>query len=140
MKILGADVIGLSSAIGRCNSLAADGSNGVIVIDLSDLAIVEFKPTGDDGWYGWYPGVVELHWTGFPDFIEADEDEIKLLIAAHFLTLRASDIEPEDYTYELAFAGTGLGRGEALMELYRSHLQRLKSKYKRTISSRKEAI
>lgn len=134
MKILGADVIGLSSAVGRCNSLTADGSTGVIVIDLSDLAIVEFKPTGDDGWYGWYPGVVELHWTGFPDFIEADEDEIKRLIAAHFLTLRESDIEPEDYTYELAFAGTGLGRGEALLEMYRSHLDSLKEE-DRTILS-----
>lgn len=137
MKILGADVIGLEAAVRKSNTGLYKGA---IVIDLSDLAIVSFNPTGDDGHYGWYPGVVELHWTGFPDFNKASLDEIKLLIAAHFLTLRASDIEPEDYTYELAFAGTGLGRGESLMELYRSHLQLLKSKYDRTLSSRKEAI
>lgn len=130
MKILGADVIGLSTAVGRCNSLP-DG-RGVIVIDLTGLAIVEFKSTGEDGCYGWYPGVLELHHTGFPDFNEAVEDDLKRLIAAHFLTMRESDIEPEDYTYELAFAGTGLGRGETLMELFRSHLRYLMTNEIRT--------
>lgn len=123
MKILGADVIGLATAVGQCNSNPTRA--GVIVIDLSDLALVEFRGTGDDGTYRWWPGVVELHWTGNPDFIEADEDELKRMIAAHFLTLRDSDLEAEDYSYNLLFAGSGLGLGDALLEVYRKHLHRL---------------
>lgn len=123
MKILGADIIGLERAVMINNS----GATGVIVIDLSDLAIVEFKRTGDDGAYRWWPGVVELHYTGFPDYEETSVAEISRRIEAHILTLRESDIEAEDYSYNLMFDGSGLGRGESLLEIYRAHLDSLTS-------------
>lgn len=122
MKILGADIIGLERAVMQNNSGVY---TGVIVIDLSDLAIVTFNPTGDDGSYRWWPGVVELHHTGYPDFNETSVDEIKREITAHILTLRDSDMEPEDYSMDLLYAGSGLGRGESLLEVYRKHLHRL---------------
>ena len=125
MKILGADVIGLERAVMINNS----GATGVIVIDLSDLAIVEFKRTGEDSSnYKWYPGLVDLHYTGFPEHVETSVAQMKLEIAAHFLTLRETDIEPEDYSYNLMFAGSGLGRGESLLELYRANLESLTSR------------
>lgn len=124
MKILGADIIGLERAVMINNS----GSTGVMVIDFSDLAIVEFIRTGDDSSnYRWWPGVVELHYTGFPEYVETSVDEIKLRIEAHILTLRESDIEAEDYSYNLLFAESGLGRGESLLEVYRAHLDSLTS-------------
>lgn len=123
MKILGADVVGLKYAVGQNNSCRM--GSGVIVIDLSDLALVEFKRTDDDGGYRWWPGLVELHYTGYPDFNETTELEITRKITAHFLTLRDCDIEPEDYSYNLHFHGSGLGLGESLLEVYRKHLHRL---------------
>lgn len=122
MKILGADIIGLERAVMINNS----GSTGVLVIDLSDLAIVDFIRTGDESSnYKWYPCLVDLHYTGFPDYVETSVDEISRRIAAHILTIRETDIEAEDYSYELMFAGSGLGRGESLLEIYRSHLESL---------------
>lgn len=124
MKILGADIIGLERAVMINNS----GATGVMVIDFSDLAIVEFIRTGDDSSnYRWWPGVVELHYTGFPEYVETSVDEISRRIEAHILTLRESDIEAEDYSYNLLFAGSGLGRGESLLEVYRAHLDSLTS-------------
>lgn len=122
MKILGADIIGLERAVMINNS----GATGVMVIDFSDLAIVEFIRTGDDSSnYRWWPGVVELHYTGFPEHVETSVDEISRRIEAHILTLRESDIEAEDYSYNLLFAESGLGRGESLLEVYRAHLESL---------------
>lgn len=122
MKILGADIIGLERAVMINNS----GATGVLVIDFSDLAIVDFIRTGDESSnYRWYPCLVDLHYTGFPDHVETSIDEISRRIAAHILTLRETDIEAEDYSYELMFAGSGLGRGETLLEIYRGHLESL---------------
>lgn len=126
MKILGVDIIGLKYAVGQNNSLP-DGARGVIVIDLSDLAMVEFKGTGEDGAYRWWPGLVELHWSGFPDFEKASMSCIESKIAAHILTLRESGLEPEDYSRELTWSGTGLGIGESLLEIYNKHLDSLTS-------------
>lgn len=124
MKILGADIIGLERAVMINNS----GATGVIVIDFSDLAIVDFIRTGEDSSnYRWYPCLVDLHYTGFPDFNETSVDEISRRIEAHILTLRETDIEAEDYSYNLMFAGSGLGRGESLLEVYRAHLDSLTS-------------
>ena len=122
MKILGADIIGLERAVMINNS----GATGVIVIDFSDLAIVDFIRTGDESSnYKWYPCLVDLHYSGFPEYSETSVDDMKLKIAAHILTLRETDIEAEDYSYNLLFAGSGLGRGESLLEVYRDHLDSL---------------
>ena len=122
MKILGADIIGLERAVMINNS----GATGVIVIDFSDLAIVDFIRTGEESSnYNWYPCLVDLHYSGFPEYVETSVDEMKLKIAAHILTLRETDIEAEDYSYNLLFAGSGLGRGESLLEVYRDHLDSL---------------
>lgn len=124
MKILGADIIGLERAVMINNS----GATGVIVIDFSDLAIVDFIRTGDESSnYKWYPCLVDLHYTGFPEHEETSVDEISRRIEAHILTLRGCDIDAEDYSYELMFAGSGLGRGESLLEVYRAHLDSLTS-------------
>lgn len=124
MKILGADIIGLERAVMINNS----GATGVIVIDFSDLAIVDFIRTGEDSSnYRWYPCLVDLHYSGFPEYEETSVDEISRRIEAHILTLRETDIEAEDYSYNLMFAGSGLGRGESLLEIYRAHLDSLTS-------------
>lgn len=125
MKILGADIIGLERAVMINNSGA---TAGVIVIDFSDLAIVDFIRTGDESSnYKWYPCLVDLHYTGFPDFNKTSVDEISRRIEAHILTLRGCDIDAEDYSYNLLFAESGLGRGESLLEVYRAHLDSLTS-------------
>lgn len=124
MKILGTDIIGLERAVMINNS----GSTGVIVIDFSDLVIVDFKRTGEDSSnYKWWPGLVDLHYTGFPEYVETSVDEMKRVIEAHILTLRETGISAEDYSYNLMFAGSGLGRGESLLEVYRAHLDSLTS-------------
>lgn len=124
MKILGTDIIGLERAVMINNA----GATGVIVIDFSDLVIVDFKRTGEDSSnYKWWPGLVDLHYSGFPKYEETSVDEMKRVIEAHILTLRETDISAEDYSYNLMFAGSGLGRGESLLEIYRGHLDSLTS-------------
>lgn len=122
MKILGVDVVGLKYSVGQNNSGVY---TGVMVIDLSDLALVTFNPTGYDGAYRWWPGLVELHRTGFPEFNQASMSYIKSQIAAHILALRESGLEPEEYSRELTWSGTGLGMGDELLELYHKHLDSL---------------
>lgn len=122
MKILGLEVTGIKHSVGQNNSGLF---SGVILVDLT-TGDVSFNPVGSGVYYR-ETGVVELHRTSNLKVNKASMADIKAQIGAHLLTMRESGMDPDEYSRELTWVGSGHGKGDELWKSFNNHLTSLTS-------------